>query len=112
MNGNSAPKRQSRLKQLALFVCIGFLSAASILFTSDWRQQIKYVLPIGMLITLGLLLMLLLPAIYLDYIRKRKAAGRNVVIHRILFCIYWFPFFPWAFAACIFGALYLGGIIK
>ena len=109
---NPEPRKQSRLKQLGLFICIGFAAALSMLFTSDWKEHVGFVVPIGILISLGLVLAMLIPSIYLEYIRKRKATGQHAALHRVLFFLYWFPFFPWAFAACIFGALYLGGVIK
>ena len=74
--------------------------------------QVTTILPMTAIIALGVLLVTVVPSMYLGYIRRKKAAGSNVIVHRILFVLYWFPFVPWAFMACIFGALYFGGLLN
>lgn len=60
------------------------------------RLRLIYGVSIG--ITLGVLLILtmVIPAIYLSFIRKRRGEGVNVIWHRILLVLYFFPFLTYA----------------
>lgn len=97
-------KKKSRLGQLYLLWIVSVVFGASIgIRASEFllRKRLLFGIAGTFVIFVGLVLIYLLPAMYLAYIRKRKEAGRNVVWHRVLFGAYCFPVIPWLFMGLI-----------
>jgi len=99
------PLSQSRRGQ-----CLGILLVGAIVgvcSSIEWTR-----LPVGQRLVYGLLggvwagciaiLVLVVPGIYLEFIRARESRGQYMVVHRFLLGLYFFPFVT---------AVFLGSII-
>jgi hypothetical protein len=55
-------------------------------------QRAGYGLFGGVGLGILLILVLVIPSMYLGFIRKKKSEGKGVAIHRVLLVLYFFPF--------------------
>jgi len=55
-------------------------------------QRAGYGLLAGLALGVLLILVMVVPSMYLAFIRRKKAEGRNVILHRVLLVLYFFPF--------------------
>jgi hypothetical protein len=67
---------------------LGALKAKDIAF----GQRAGYGLVAGLALGVLLILVMVIPSMYLAFIRKKKTEGKSVVGHRVLLVLYFFPF--------------------
>jgi hypothetical protein len=115
MTTSPTPPQRNRSNDVAKFAGVSVLMLILQCFNAPWptlRERVLFASMTAGLIFVALLLTMLVPFAYLDYIRRRNAEGKGVLIHRILLVLYWFPFLPYAAAGCCLGALYGAGYVK
>ena len=71
--------------------------------TCTLSQRAGYGLFGGLALGVLLILVLVVPSMYLAFMRKKKEEGRSVAIHRVLLVLYFFPFLTFA----VFGSMAL-----
>ena len=55
-------------------------------------QRAGYGFAGGLALGVLLILVLVVPSMYLAFIRRKKAEGKSVAVHRVLLVLYFFPF--------------------
>ena len=55
-------------------------------------ERAGYGLLAGLALGVLLILVMVVPSMYLAFIRKKKAEGKSVGLHRVLLVLYFFPF--------------------
>jgi hypothetical protein len=95
-------RKKTKLGQLHLLWIVSFIfCTVAAIRASDLstRQKLAFALGGSALIYAGLIICYFVPTHYLAYIRRRKEVKDTVLIHRVLFVLYIFPFIPFVFMA-------------
>lgn len=98
--------KDTRIGQCAALLVFGMFFSILATLRADLssttsRAILPWCLLIGPAIGLLLILILVVPSIYREYIKKRQANGQGVLLHRMLLVLYFFPFLTFVF----FGAI-------
>lgn len=76
---------------LVIGMVLGLLGAVEAHDVSVYSRMVYGVIG-GVVLGVLLILTMVVPSIYLAFIRKRKAEGEPVIHHRLLLALYFFPF--------------------
>ena len=98
--------KDTRIGQCAALFVFGLFFSILATLRTDWssttsRAMLPWCLLIGPAIGLLLILVLVVPSIYREYIKKRQASGQGVLLHRALLVLYFFPLLTFVFLGTI-----------
>lgn len=91
--------RHTRAGQCYGLLVFGFiigLAGASNTKDAAVLQRTFYGIGAGVALGILLILVMVVPSIYLAFIRRKRAAGGGVLVHQVLLGLYFFPFLTFA----------------
>ncbi len=90
-------KRHTRLGQVEMCVFLGFVFGLSASLSTQGlspNERFWGGVVAGVLVSILTILVAVVSSIYLEYIEKRKANGRQVFMHRLALGLYWVVVLP------------------